>query len=59
LKWLEPDFQPEGAKEEDLDKEFGEGQSARDDPAANPMELVNDDDYLNVLPRQVKRDVRC
>jgi len=35
LKWLEPDFQPEGAKEED------KGEGAKDDPAATPMELAN------------------
>lgn len=58
MKWLEEDFQPEGAREEDLKQEFGKGQSARDDPAATPSQLANDDDYLNVLPRQIKRNVR-
>ncbi len=58
LKWLEADFKDEGVREEDKDDDFGEGKSAKDDPSATATELANDDDYLNVLPRQIKRNVR-
>lgn len=57
LKWLEKDFMAEGAREDENVNKFGEGKSAKDDPAATTVDLANDDDYLNVLPRQIKRNI--